>query len=411
MDISSLKTQLNNLDGLRSSLHSSLRFWEWVVVAGVAVEFIVLIKEYSDEWKVFWRATIRLPEKPRTLLFVFGFIGIAMVAGGIARELRVDSKIEGVETQVRGLNGQLFGIVSNEADNALEKSQKAQDNARDVGGKTRQLGGQLKSEEAKLNAVDAKRVELETSLRNLAVCDAPRIIPLWHLGKTESAVSPLTSFPEQKVIIEYVPDDGETRRAAGSLAAVVKEAHWNIVRISPRYDLNDGVEVDPFRAPLPTNDGDRNREMALWQAEIHSQDAAAALVDFLQSYDWQARPSFAVDENGKLLRDTNVFPPDALMVTVGLRPAVTYVAPPGAKELAAWTKKFNESRAQEMNALDRRLAKQEEDAVKNLTPQQAADFKARRKVARENWKKENAALTRRYVGSPCQPLEPLAPSF
>jgi len=125
MDESSLRTQLNNLEALRSSLHSSFRFWDWVVVAGVALEFIVLIVEYCDEWCAFWRATIRAPEKPKTWLFLIGFGGIAMVAGGIAKELHIDSQIEGVETQIRGVNEQLFGIVSKEAESASSVSSDA----------------------------------------------------------------------------------------------------------------------------------------------------------------------------------------------------------------------------------------------------------------------------------------------
>jgi len=101
MDESSLRTQLNNLEALRSSLHASFRFWDWVVVAGVALEFIVLAVEYLDEWHAFWRGTIRSPEKPKTWLFLVGFCGVAMVAGGIAKELKIDSKIEEVETQIR----------------------------------------------------------------------------------------------------------------------------------------------------------------------------------------------------------------------------------------------------------------------------------------------------------------------
>jgi hypothetical protein len=105
----SLRAKLGQLEGLRSSLHSLFRFWDWVVVAGVAVEFVVLVAEYWGELQAFWRATIRSPEKPRTWLFVVGFCGIAMVAGGITKELGIDSQIESVETQIRGVNEQLLG--------------------------------------------------------------------------------------------------------------------------------------------------------------------------------------------------------------------------------------------------------------------------------------------------------------
>jgi hypothetical protein len=47
-----------------------------------------------------------------------GFCGIALVAGGISRELRIDSRIEGIENQIRAVNEQLFGTVSEQAENA-----------------------------------------------------------------------------------------------------------------------------------------------------------------------------------------------------------------------------------------------------------------------------------------------------
>jgi hypothetical protein len=109
MDESTLRSKLSQLEGLRSSLHSSFRFWDWVVVVGVAFEFVVLAAEYWNEWHAFRRATIRSPEKPRIWLFVVGLCAVAMVAGGITKELGIDSQIESVETQIRGVNEQLLG--------------------------------------------------------------------------------------------------------------------------------------------------------------------------------------------------------------------------------------------------------------------------------------------------------------
>jgi len=48
-----------------------------------------------------------------------------MVAGGITGELKIDSRIEGIETQVRAVNEQLFGIVSKEASDAVTSAHNA----------------------------------------------------------------------------------------------------------------------------------------------------------------------------------------------------------------------------------------------------------------------------------------------
>lgn len=172
MDESSLRAQLTKLDACRSSLHASFRFWDWVVVAGVTLELIVLVAEYLDERSAFLRATIRLPEKPKLWLFVVGFLGIAMVAGGITEELRIDSQIEGIETRIRGVNEELFGIVSKEAEEASRKSQLAKDksDAADAkAGKAQQRAvaalqetARLKSENEKL----AEHIDKETAQLN-----------------------------------------------------------------------------------------------------------------------------------------------------------------------------------------------------------------------------------------------------
>lgn len=55
-----------------------------------------------------------------------------MVAGGITKELRIDSQIEQVETQIRAANEQLFGIVSKEAEDAATASSGAKSDAKEA---------------------------------------------------------------------------------------------------------------------------------------------------------------------------------------------------------------------------------------------------------------------------------------
>lgn len=76
------------------------------------------------------------------------------------------------------------------------------------------LNTQLSAAKAQLEAVDAKRAELEKSLTNLAICTAPRVIPWWVVGgkSGKSSVDPLRQFAGYQAIIEFLPDDAETRR-------------------------------------------------------------------------------------------------------------------------------------------------------------------------------------------------------
>jgi hypothetical protein len=116
MDTSALRNQLNNLLARQASLHSWSRACEWVVVVGVIFEFIVLTVEYREELLKFKLAVVRLPEKPNLWLYIVAFLGVAMVAGGITRQLRIDNCLTTVESQIRQVNDKLLGTVSNEAD-------------------------------------------------------------------------------------------------------------------------------------------------------------------------------------------------------------------------------------------------------------------------------------------------------
>jgi hypothetical protein len=127
--LKNLLSRLESLDGLRSQLHSSLRFWEWVVVAGVCVEFVVLVWEYWHDLRDFRRGGIWPPKKPSPALLLLGLLGVGMVAVGIGKELSTDSLIERVETEIRAANSLLFGIVKQSAEEAINKSNAANDAA------------------------------------------------------------------------------------------------------------------------------------------------------------------------------------------------------------------------------------------------------------------------------------------
>jgi hypothetical protein len=112
MDKLALLDQLSKLETLRSSLHSSFRFWEWMVVVGLGFDLLVILKEYWDDLKDFWRREIHPPEKPSFVLLVLAVVGTGLILYGISKELSIDSKLEKVETDTREVNNKLFGMVS-----------------------------------------------------------------------------------------------------------------------------------------------------------------------------------------------------------------------------------------------------------------------------------------------------------
>lgn len=435
MDESALRTQLNNLETARSSLHGWMHFWEWVVLIGITLEFVVLVVEYCDERHEFLLSLIRFPEKPekpRSLLYAVAFLGVAMVAGGITKQLGIDSRIEHIETQIRAIDEQLFGMVSKEAERAAsasetaksdakiaheeadsatkaadkaqgsaEKAQReadgaglvanrAQEKAEVVSNQTTELAQGLTKDEKTLTGLEAKRDELETSIKNLAVCTAPRVVLFetkYDVGKITTESDSLKAFAEYKAEIEFVPDP-EARRAALYIEKALKRAGWGIVvPVTVKDGIPDGVVVQPF---WPSRD-----ESSLANARMRSREAAEAIIKFLRSYNWQADMAPPLDEKGRLVYDPKTSPSDILRIRVGLYPATMFVAPPALKSLAD-AEQERRRQQQEMRT------KMEEEYLKNRTPQQILEFKARRKEYDEETKRINEESS-----NPCKPLTPL----
>jgi hypothetical protein len=207
----------------------------------------------------------------------------------------------------------------------------------------------------------------------------------------KASIDPLKPFAGYQAIIEFVPD-AEARRAALNIAASLEQANWKVRDPTPVNSINDGVDVQPFEGPS---------DSSMWGAHIRSSKAADAIVDFLHSYNWQARRGLLVDEHNALIHDPKIVPPDALRIRVGLYPAVPFVVPPGAAAIAQLEQEREKIRRQ----IEQEQLKREEEP-KDLTPQQAIEFKARR----EQWEREDKLLMKRYTG-PCQPLTPLVPSL
>src|SRR5260370_28175598 len=118
MDASALARELDNLEKSSSSLDWWLDFWTILVVVGVGVDLIVLIVEYVHEWRDFKRGTIHPPEKPSLILFGLGFLGVGLVAIGVAGEFRVHIQAGKIETNIRDATRQLVALVNKDAADA-----------------------------------------------------------------------------------------------------------------------------------------------------------------------------------------------------------------------------------------------------------------------------------------------------
>ena len=419
MDELALRTFLNSLEASRSSLHGLLHIFTWFVVVGLAFDLFVIIKEFRDDWGEFRYGQIHpyenhLPKRPSVSLLILALLGTALIVIGVAGEQYVDVQAGKIETQIREANDNLLGLIIQEAGdakssalNAALAASEAKSSAKDAqdtsGTAFRQSGAVSKRADKltsnlaetgkQLESLDAKRTALERSLLNLAICNAPRVIPLWSMStpvtKTKTAVDPLRPHAGWQFVIEYVPFDPEARRAAANVAGALEAAGWKMVKASQVDGIDDGVEIRAYF--------NRKAEPQEWSLHVNSQEAVYTLIDFLHSYNWEVKSGWASDT------DTDI-PPNGIKIRVGLYPAVSYVSPPATKEFAATIAQFERDRKKMTQQLEAEREKRDEKFLKNLTSEQKISYKARV----EEFRKTQEQMENRYR-SVCQPLEPLTP--
>jgi len=113
MDASALAKLLDTLETSWAALDLWLNVFTFMVVVGVAIELFVLIIEYRHDWRDFARGVIHSPGKPSLVVFGVGFIGAALVALGVAGELRIHVKAGRIETDMRDVTKQLVVALNN----------------------------------------------------------------------------------------------------------------------------------------------------------------------------------------------------------------------------------------------------------------------------------------------------------
>jgi len=432
--ISALERAISALDKAVIALNSESPPWEfslWVftsmVIVGVALELWVIRHEWRDDmeaWALAHFGVLRFPGRPLRVKLWVELASVLLITVGVLGELVAEIHIESINSSLRGIDislrsknselrskrDQLLALVTQQAGEAKDsaliakasakaagiEADKAERKADSVEKQADQLSAKVSSAETELKAVDARRAELEQSLRNLAICSAPRVLQPWAIsGSGQTGVDPLRAFAGYKAIIEFVSNDAEAKRAALSIAAALRQAQWDVRGPSPAVnDIPDGVSIDPFEAP---EDG------SMMTAHWRSIDATAAVVTFLHSYFWIAKEGFLTDEQHRLIRDLNRFPPDSLRIRVGLYPPVSFVTPPGAIPAAVAAMQFKLEREKINKQWEEQRARNEAKRLKTLTPEQAKQYKADEEKAAKELKRWQDLF-----GSPCQPLNPLA---
>jgi hypothetical protein len=179
---------------------------------------------------------------PTWVKFV-AFVGLVFVVVGVRGELIFEDKLQMANNDIQTFDEKLLNDAAqsakdanDEADAAKKVSAEAKSDAaeagkdivvvrKSVGNIARQandLGSELSATKVGVEVVDAKRVELEKSLENMAVCDAPRVLWSWSVGK-KTSIDPLKALGKHQVTIQFMPD-AEARRAALSIAGTLQQA-------------------------------------------------------------------------------------------------------------------------------------------------------------------------------------------
>ena len=211
ISISALKISISALDSAINSLNRWSAFWErllpfftaWVVI-GVAAEIWLIVWEHNDEMDAWRRGIVRPPDRPSRRKLWLGIGATALVVFGVFGELAVglvithiNGELRTKNTELRSDSDQLLALVTEVAGDAVVSAHNAATDASDakkksdaanqtageaqkkadvVTGKAEELDRQLASTKTQVDAVETKRAELETSLKNMAVCTAPRVI-------------------------------------------------------------------------------------------------------------------------------------------------------------------------------------------------------------------------------------------
>jgi hypothetical protein len=430
-----------------------IRFWNNLTAlqAAAVISALILtigaIVEYWDKLKLLASLLLKWTLRKSTPFdrcvfrkLLLHSIGPILVVLGIAGEVIFEGRTFVVEDRQEEQSRKIVGSLRDKAGQAETKAQSALDesslaetkanvaattasSAETLAGKAQQNAGAVAKQADELNhdllttktqlaTVDAKREELEKSLNDLAVCNAPRVILRWFLGPEPATgtitvpgsvtvtgtgngtpktyADPLKPMAGQTVFIEFVPE-AEARRAAFNIAQVLIEAKWNVHDPLKVVDgLADGVSVQPAE-PARVPNGQLPNVPLYWSAT----QVAEKLVDFLHSYNWQAARGWPIDAQGNMIHDENILPAGSIRIQIGLYPPAVNISPPAEKELASRVEALKKQRQE----VDAEVQRQREERLAKLPPETQQEL--RQAMAESDAKLKNAASN-----GPCQVLNP-----
>jgi hypothetical protein len=411
-------------DAARALLVSKADRWFWGLIGSTIVLLVGVVMEEWEPLERFHTHNVNTRTRtrtPRTLVirsqWAWKKLGVGLVILGIAGEGFCEFFGAKAETAVRNFDNGMTLKAQEEAGNAETSANGAASAAMNaIGASAVAMGlGQEANNEAvsadtsasnaltqagivttQVAAVEAKRAELEKALGNLAVCNAPRVIPLWiRSPPTESSVEVLWPFKEFNAIIEFVPEF-EAAKAARNIADALTYAKWTVVSVSPVFDIPEGVSVQPYEDRRPREESEKEtiyEERLQQQYEERSQNAAIALIKLLHSYSWEASRGH--------LGDNDRIPPNTVRIRVGLYPAAPITVPGTVTgSIAEQNMRFEEKTQQALKEDMERLVREtnEELAKGSISPKDAA---------------ERIALFEDSIAEeqqPCRPLKFLTPA-
>jgi hypothetical protein len=417
--ISALESSIKTLEGLSAPWEHLAVAASFAVFAGIVAEVVVIVSEDRENFEDWARGIVRPPERAPRWRFWFDIVATIVVLLGVLGEAWGSSQVASINSQLRSKTSELraksdllLALVTQEAGDAVTSAGKAKalansasDNAAlakttadAVSDEAAELDSQLKDAKSQIAQVEAERKSLQTTLENLAVCMAPRVINNW-MANGKTYVDSLRPFAGYQALLTVVPEP-EAIRAANNILRALHDAGWTVSIIPPpdpsRNIIQDGVTVWSYSGA-----GTRDRLQSFNDTKP-AREAAGAVVDLLHSYNWQATLWDATSG------DTDI-PPKGIKIEVGLLPPTQVITSPGEKEvmdtIAAQEKRLDaETEAARMGRL--------REAFKNLPPKQREVQMQEAEKWHQEMKKELERFKERSgITQPCRPLSSFAPQM
>jgi len=99
-----------------------LNLWTALVVLGVALELLVIWKEYRSDLRDFRRATIRSPERPSILKVLLELFGAGLVTIGVAGEFFITKNLGEIESHIRTISRRQVSLADGDAAVAIRRT-------------------------------------------------------------------------------------------------------------------------------------------------------------------------------------------------------------------------------------------------------------------------------------------------